>query len=108
MELPGTLENQKLEWKAGALNNYFSTPFQSPEFFDFFNSVEGQSAKQYTVESDGVIKAMCLVTFQKEKGLKGYFSRRAIIYGGPLVSEGDSVSLTELLREIYKELRGKV
>lgn len=63
-----------------------SSPFQTPAYYEFFNSMENLSATVHAVEHNVKIEALCVVTLQKEKGLKGYFSRRAIVYGGPVLS----------------------
>jgi serine/alanine adding enzyme len=98
------------QWKMFMQNCNFTTPFQSPEFFDLLNSVPGLSAKVIAIEECKEILALCVVTFQKEKGAKGFFSRRAIIYGGPLLveSEKGKLALNALLISIKKELKQKV
>ncbi len=100
----------RTEWISFLADNPFTTPFQTPGFFDFYNSIPGSSASVFAVEEAGEIHALCVVTFQKEKGIKGYFSRRAIIYGGPVMAagkKGDS-ALSLLLKAIGKELKNKV
>jgi lipid II:glycine glycyltransferase (peptidoglycan interpeptide bridge formation enzyme) len=86
----------------------YSSVFQSPVFFELVNSVVGFLAEAYAVEESTEIRAVCVVTIQKEKGVKSFFSRRAIIYGGPVLFEGDKNSLNFLLNYIYKELKKKV
>ena len=87
------------KWNRFLLENMYSTPFQSAEYYNFINSVPSQYARAYAIESEQQLQALCVVTFQKEVGLKGYFSRRAIVYGGPLVAEGEDgkVALNLLL-----------
>lgn len=94
-------------WNKLIKQNAFSTPFQTRDFFDFFNSVSGLSAKAYAIESNNEILALCVVTFQKEKGIKAFFSRRAIIYGGPLVADNENgkLALEFLLSAIDKKLK---
>lgn len=96
------------KWNALLLNNPYTTPFQTPEFFVFFNQIQNYKANVYAILKGDKIESLCVVTLQKEKGLKRYFSRRAIIYGGPLVLEGVSVSLALLLKTISKDLKSKV
>jgi lipid II:glycine glycyltransferase (peptidoglycan interpeptide bridge formation enzyme) len=108
MELFIDDKNQRTKWKDFFNKNSLSTPFQSPEFYDFFNSISGQSSQVYHIENENKIEAICVVTLQKENGIKGYFSRRAIIYGGPLIVENGQELLNKLLLFIYKELKGKV
>ncbi|MGC9472429.1 MAG: lipid II:glycine glycyltransferase FemX, partial [Bacteroidales bacterium] len=85
----------------------FSTPFQSPEFYDFFNSLPHFSAEVFALAEKGEIRALCVVVCQKEAGIKGYFSRRAIIYGGPLLVRKDQPDLEHLLEGIEKYFRHK-
>jgi serine/alanine adding enzyme len=98
------------KWISFLSGNLFTTPFQTPAFYDFYNSVDGLSAKVFTVEESDELLALCVITFQKEKGLKGYFSRRAIIYGGPLIAIGDKgkSALVLMLNAISEDLKHKV
>jgi lipid II:glycine glycyltransferase (peptidoglycan interpeptide bridge formation enzyme) len=72
-----------------------------------FNAVPGLSAKVYAVEEDSDIIALCVVTIQKELGIKEFISRRAIIYGGPVLKKNEEVCLQFLLNSISKELKKK-
>ena len=98
------------KWKLFLNNSTFATPFQTPEFFDFFNIEDGLSAEVFAVEENDELLALCVVTFQKEKGIKGYFSRRAIIYGGPLIADNEKAkqALGILLLAINKKIKHKV
>ena len=98
----------RIKWEILLSDNLFSTPFQSPDFYDFFNSNPNLSAKVFAVEENNELKSLCVVTFQKENGIKGYFSRRAIIYGGPLVVSQGNNYLSELLKRINDSLKSKV
>jgi serine/alanine adding enzyme len=98
----------KNKWLAFFLANPFSSPFQSPDFFQLFNSIPNLSARVFAIEQNHEIKALCVVTFQKEKGIKGYFSRRAIIYGGPLLPDNDNNVSTVLLKHINTTLKSSV
>ena len=90
--------------------NLFSTPFQSLQYYNFINSVPGQYARVFAIEINDKLQALCVVTIQKEKGLLGYFSRRAIVYGGPLIAGTDfgKFALNELFRNINQHLKNKV
>lgn len=100
-------EINRADWKSFFNKNQFSTPFQSAEYFDFFNSVPGYSAKVFAIQDNDELHALCVVTFQKENGIKGFFSRRAIIYGGPLISSGNDgiIALKILLKTINEEVK---
>jgi len=98
------------KWKSLLNKSNMATPFQTVEYYDFINLISDLSAKVYAIENNNELLALCVVTFQKEKGIKGYFSRRAIIYGGPLIAKGEDGkrALGTLLYELNKELKRKV
>jgi len=103
------LYNQEIKrsrWKIFFEKSRFSTPFQSPEFFDFINSISGMSAEAFAVEAGNQLQVLCVVTLQKEKGIKSYFSRRAIIYGGPLIAEDEKAF--EAIEALLKAISQKV
>ena len=83
-------------WEKLLADSDFSSPFQTPDFYHACNSVEGFSADVFAIEESGIYQALMVVTVQKERGIPGYFSRRGIIYGGPLL-RGDPKSLRSLL-----------
>jgi hypothetical protein len=95
------------QWKDFLSINPFSTPFQSPEFYELFNSVAGLSADVIAVEDSDCIRALVVITFQKEAGLKSFFSRRCIIYGGPLVDIRYPEASILLLQETFFRCRNK-
>ena len=102
------LRNQEIsvqKWRNFLAFSQYSTSFQTPEFYELCNSVPGLSAQAFALEEDNIINALCVVTLQKETGLKGFFSRRAIIYGGPVLDKKDSqAGLEYLLNSINIEL----
>lgn len=96
-------------WKNLINTNAYGSPFQTIEYFNFFNSVPGHSAIAIAVTNNDQITALSVVTLQKEPGIKSYFSRRAIIYGGPLLTDdGNGNSLGILLSEINRIIKKKV
>jgi serine/alanine adding enzyme len=97
-------------WNTLLKINSFATPFQSPEYFEFINSVPGFSAEVFAVEEKNELQALCVVTFQKEKGIRSFFSKRAIIYGGPLFTdtENGEIALNSLLVAINKKIERNV
>lgn len=89
------------KWNQLLNDSIYSSPFQGYEFYDFFNRVKGYSADVFAVEAEGVYVAIIVVTTQKEKSIKSYFSRRGIVYGGPLFhSKVTENQITELLKYI--------
>lgn len=95
-------------WADFFKSSLFASPFQSPEYFDFVNSIPGYIAEAYAVEDDNKLKALCIAIIQKEPGLKTYFSRRAVIYGGPLLCDEALPALELLLKSVSNDLKSKV
>lgn len=89
-------EIDRNKWEVIVENNPFASPFQTPNYFDFINAVPGYRAMAVAIEEEDKYYALAVVTLQKECGIKGYFSRRGIIYGGPLF-DPDCPEANELL-----------
>ena len=49
-----------------------------------------------------------VITIQKEKGIKSYFSRRGIVYGGPLLLDSKSQAVKSLIDEVTRFYTRKV
>lgn len=96
-------------WKSMLLNSPQMSAFQSSDFFKFYNSISNYSAEVFALEETDKDNALVVVTYQQEKGIIGYFSRRAIIYGGVILNENvsNSIALEKLLSTILKTLKGK-
>lgn len=95
-------------WQKLIDRSEFATPFQTPLFFNFLINSSTLKPFVFAVGNNEVYDAICLVTLQKEEGLKGYFSRRAIIYGGlVLTNEISETKITLLLNNITEFLRRK-
>lgn len=86
----------------------FESPFQSPEFYQIINSIPGFSAQVFAIEYEGSLQALMLVVIQKVTGIKSFFSRRGIVYGGPLIKENNTLALTFLIQQSVYRLKGKV
>lgn len=86
----------------------FASPFQSPAFFRFINAIPDLSAQVFAVESMGSLVALMLVVIHKEKGIKRLFSRRGIIYGGPLLRDDDQKALKFLIENTAEALKYEV
>jgi hypothetical protein len=85
--------------------SHYASAFQTPSFYKHCNSVPGLVAEVFAVEESLLIKALCVVTLQQEAGLKSYFSRRAIVYGGPVILNNDASFLIYLLNSIINEYK---
>lgn len=110
MEIHISNELDDTVWQNFLLHNKFANPFQSKGFNDFINTVPGLKSQLFWITSSNELVALCVVTIQKERGIKGYFSRRAIIYGSPLLSSevNNKVILEYLLESINTFLKNKV
>lgn len=86
----------------------YTSPFQSPQFYKFFNTVDGFSADVFAIEEDEEYKALLVITIQKEKGIKSYFSRRGIVYGGPLLLDSMPQAVKSLINEVTRFYTRKV
>lgn len=96
----------KQKWELLLEQSSFVSPFQTPTFFNFYNSLETSSADVFVVEDNGEYVALVLVTLQEEPGVKGYFSRRGIVYGGVVFADKAEESTTLLfsyLKTYYKK-----
>lgn len=91
------------KWYELLRENPHSTPFQTPEFFRLVQDISGLSAHACAVETDGRLSALAVTIVFSGKGLTGYFSRRGIIYGGPLVQPGETDALSSLLEVIVRD-----
>lgn len=99
-------EIKKEKWLNLLENSNNASPFQTPEFLDMYNNVDVYSADVFAIEEKGDYTTLVVVTIQKEKGVKGYFSKRGIIYGGPvLVSSGEKAleALLTNIKNYYKK-----
>ncbi len=107
-----TFESIELEdWHKLVKNSPYGSVFQYPQMYEFWNKQPDSSVEVFAVYSnEEKLLALCLVVIQ-HSGLivKKYFSRRAIVYGGPVFAdECDQESvLAYLLQQIEKSLRSK-
>lgn len=88
--------------------NSFASPFQTPDFYYLFKSAHGFSALTIAVAYEDKLLALCVITIQKEPGIKGIFSRRGIIYGGPMFDPEYPQALNFLLKTINETLNNQV
>ena len=83
------------QWDALVKASPTATWFQTEEAYRFFDSLSFLEAFAFGVENEGKLKAVVVGYVQKDGGrLKRFFSRRAIITGGPLLA--DDISDDEL------------
>lgn len=85
----------------------FLSPFQTPYFYHLINEIPGFSAHAYAISDGSIILSLCLVTIQKEPGIKRVLSKRAIVYGGPILLSLSKDLLDPLLLFITDDLKRK-
>lgn len=97
------------KWQKLLDNSSYSSCFQTPEFFDFYNSLTSCFSEVFAVEERGEYISLVVVTVQKEKGLKAFFSRRAIVYGGIVLLDDkeEDVAAALLLSYLKKYFQHK-
>jgi lipid II:glycine glycyltransferase (peptidoglycan interpeptide bridge formation enzyme) len=86
----------------------FANPFQTRDFYLFINKIPGFSVEVFAVEQDNLLLAVMLIVVQKEKGIKAIFSKRGVIYGGPLLRSKDEAVVGFLIQKTSDVLRKKV
>lgn len=98
------------EWGEFVANHPNGNFFQTPEFVDLFNSVSNYKAGVISHIEKNNIKGILVYTEQKEGNfIKGYFTNRCIVYGGPLVLLGEKENeITSLLLKKLKEQTGSI
>lgn len=83
--------------------------FQTEECYNFYKSLSFLEPFKFEVKRDGEVKGRIIGYIQKDGGkLKQFFSRRAIINGGPMLADDITPEeLSELLGFLKEYLRGK-
>lgn len=102
-------EIDMVAWEALVKASPVATWFQTHEAYDFFKSLSFVEVFACGVLNDGVLKGVAVGYIQKEGGrLKQFFSRRAILLGGPLLSDDiTDEELSALLGVIKTRLNRK-
>ena len=100
----------KEEWDELVKNSPVSTWFQTYEAYVFFNSLSFLDIFVFAVRCECRLKGLIVGYIQKDgNSLKQFFSRRAIILGGPLLAKDiTEEDLKALLDALKKRLRKKV
>lgn len=105
------VEDISLEkWSYLVYNSKLVSFFQTRECFDFYESISFLQPFCVAIEVDNDLKGVVVGYVIKEGGgVKQFFSRRAIIIGGPLLADDISAEELELLLCTVKNiLRNKV
>lgn len=99
--------NQKM-WEDQLKSSHFVSPFQTPQYYQFLKTTPGCNALVYSLIVSDKLKATVVITIFKESGLKAVFSKRGVIFGGPLLA--DDIASEELfyfLKKVSEKLKGK-
>ena len=99
-------EIDKAEWEKFVLEHPYGNFFQSVNAFKFFESVDNHKPFVFAVsENEEILGVLSGVVISNGKGIKGFLSRRAIVWGGPLIeSELDENKKKIVLEELLKNL----
>ena len=85
------IENNNIDadaWADLTKRSFVATWFQTSEAYTFLDSLSFLEAFAYAIESEGQLKGVVVGYIQKDGGkLKQLFSKRAIVLGGPLLSD---------------------
>jgi len=105
------LKNKELDrskWEELLSKSKFSSPFQTLEYYKLFNSVNEYASDVFAVEEKEGYTSLMVVTLQQEEGIKGFFSKRGIIYAGPLLLNSKEKSLAFLLEKVKEYYKKKL
>jgi lipid II:glycine glycyltransferase (peptidoglycan interpeptide bridge formation enzyme) len=82
--------------------------FQSIKAFHFFQTIDNHEPVMIAaVDQEKIVGSLLAVIVKEGDGLKGYFSRRFIVWGGPLVKDDDPVVWASLLETLGEVTKGK-
>lgn len=103
---PAKIDFTKLE--SFVYNHPNANFFQSTKAFNFFNEVNNYEPILIVAEEDNEIVGSLLAVIIKEgNGIKGYLSKRCIIWGGPLVKLDDETIYYSLLKKLDDLVKNK-
>lgn len=94
-------------WQSLVAQSPYATWFQTSEAYQFYASNPKEMIPfAYGIERDGELRAMVVGYVTKEKSaLKQFFTRRAIIIGGPLLAEDATDAEVVALLKAVKECK---
>lgn len=92
------------QWNSLILNSSSSSFFQTKTYYDFYSSLPFLDPFIFSVTESDVLKGIIVGYIQKETNpIKQYFTKRAIIPGGVLLSDDISDSALESLLNFCKK-----
>lgn len=105
---PTKIDFSKLE--SFVYNHSHGNFFQSVKAYDFFNQLQNHEPMFIIAEdyNNQIVGSLLAIIFKEGKGIKGYMSRRCIVWGGPIVKNEDTKVYKSLLNKLNTEIKGKV
>ena len=109
MEIVEIEKINRAQWETLIKESPTATWFQTEEAYRFFDSLSFMEAFAFGIENEGGLKGVAIGYIEKDGGrMKQFFSRRAIILGGPVLSEDiTDEELKGLLCSLKSKLKQK-
>ncbi len=100
----------RAKWMSFVEDNEGGNIFHSPMMVDFFSGTSlYRPLVLFCMGEENNISGMLVAYVLKEhRGLTGFVSARAIVWGGPVLKRGEIKAGSLLLEAVKKELRGRV
>ena len=94
------------QWQALIDRSPYATWFQTPEAYEFYAAVSGMQAFAYGVAEEGRLVGVIVgYTTKSKNAIQQYFTKRAIIYGGPLLDvDISNDALSTLLKTVVQNI----
>jgi hypothetical protein len=105
------LTNEQIDitlWEEFVAGNPHATPFQTWDYYRLLIGGKQSSGQAVCVIGEERILALAVIHIQRERGIKGFFSRRGVIFGGPLVDPSFPEAMDLLLKAIHGLHRHRV
>ena len=98
------------QWRALIERSPHATWFQTPEAYDFYNSVPGMEAFACGVRHNDDLQVVAVGYITKERNpIKQFFTRRVIIVGGPVIDPNAyRLCVTALFQEMRRVLKDAI
>lgn len=100
---------EKKRWLSLLNTSPFASPFQTLEYLNVIKELPDYDAEVFSLYEHEELKALMVITIMQDSGIKRKFSKRGIIFGGPVINE--NVTKDELaffLKESCEKLKGQV
>lgn len=96
-------------WAENINKSDFASTFQTFGWHRFIKESTDTNSEVFVLSSNNHLKALIVVMLMREKGIKKYFSKRGIVFGGPLLSSDiTEKELQYFLEQISRSLNKKV